>query len=329
MGQRRILGGGEMDHYHVVSRVVDRRFVFGEEEKVFFRRQLRKLEGFTGVRCLTYCVMSNHFHLLVEVSVDERRRFEAEGSDEAFLERLGHLYGGGWVQEVREQLASMRRAGDVEGVDALKRPYLLRMHDLSVFMRELKQRFSRWFNGRRGRKGTLWEGRYRSVLVDGARGHSSDDAAHTVLEMVAAYIDLNPVRAGIVRCPAEYRFSGFGEACEGNRLARQRLTLIYRPAGGEGGTAAFATYQALLGEVTGLRGTGASDRAGGRSELAALLRRIRHLTRGAAIGSRAFVEGVFLERRALFGPRRRSGARRPRGPAWSGLYALRDLGEAA
>ncbi len=76
------------------------------------------------------------------------------------------------------------------------------MHDLSEFMKGLKQRFTQWFNGSHGRSGTLWEGRFKSVLVE-------DGYAARVM---AAYIDLNPVRAGMVARPEDYRWSSYGEA---------------------------------------------------------------------------------------------------------------------
>ncbi|MBL9155210.1 MAG: transposase, partial [Verrucomicrobiales bacterium] len=53
--------------YHVVSRVVDRRFIFNAKEKNYFRKWMRRLEAFCGVQVLTFCLMSNHFHLLVKV----------------------------------------------------------------------------------------------------------------------------------------------------------------------------------------------------------------------------------------------------------------------
>ena len=53
--------------YHVVSRVVDRAFKLDDGEKEIFRRTMRKAEAFSGVRVLTYAIMSNHFHVLVEV----------------------------------------------------------------------------------------------------------------------------------------------------------------------------------------------------------------------------------------------------------------------
>ena len=53
--------------YHCVSRVVDRRIVFHADEKEVFRSILRKLETFTGVRVVTYCIMGNHFHLPMDL----------------------------------------------------------------------------------------------------------------------------------------------------------------------------------------------------------------------------------------------------------------------
>ncbi len=67
--------------YHVVSRIVDRNFRMDDAEKEVFRGMMRRAEAFCGVRVLTYAVMSNHFHLLVEVP-------ERVEIDEAELVRL-------------------------------------------------------------------------------------------------------------------------------------------------------------------------------------------------------------------------------------------------
>ena len=80
-----------------------------------------------------------------------------------------------------------------------------RMHDLSEFMKTLLQRFARWFNRAHERSGTLWEERCKSVIVE------SGIAARTM----AAYIDLNPVRAVMVKDPVEYHLSSYGEAVGG------------------------------------------------------------------------------------------------------------------
>lgn len=95
------------------------------------------------------------------------------------------------------------------------------MGKLSQFMKLLKQRFSIWFNENHGRFGTLWAERFKSVLVEPKRG---------VLETIAAYIDLNCVRAGLVSDPKDYRFCGYAEAMGGSTKARAGLIAISAPA---------------------------------------------------------------------------------------------------
>jgi hypothetical protein len=90
------------------------------------------------------------------------------------------------------------------------------MGDVSHYMKSLKQRFTQWFNRTRQsrRKGTLWEERFKSVLVEGTV---------EALSTVAAYIDLNPVRAAIVSDPKDYRWSGYGAAVGGSQRACEGL----------------------------------------------------------------------------------------------------------
>ena len=73
--------------YHCISRVVDRRFVFGDAEREHFRMFMRMQENFSGCRVLSYCVMSNHFHLLLEVPPMP----EGGISDEELLKRLSAI----------------------------------------------------------------------------------------------------------------------------------------------------------------------------------------------------------------------------------------------
>ena len=58
---------GPLGYYHCLSRVVDRQFIVHEAEKDQFVSLLREHEAFCEVEVLTYCVMDNHFHVLVEV----------------------------------------------------------------------------------------------------------------------------------------------------------------------------------------------------------------------------------------------------------------------
>lgn len=70
---------------------------------------------------------------------------------------------------------------------------------LSCMMQLLGNRYVRWFNLRHERSGTLWEGRFRASLVE----------SDAYLLACMRYIELNPVRAGMVRAPDKYRWSSF------------------------------------------------------------------------------------------------------------------------
>ncbi len=91
-------------------------------------------------------------------------------------------------------------------LERVRAKFLRRMWDLSEFMKTLKQKFTGWFNRLHERVGTLWESRFKSVIVDGSWNS---------LVRVAAYIDLNAVRAGLVEDPKDYRWCGYGEAVAG------------------------------------------------------------------------------------------------------------------
>jgi hypothetical protein len=90
--------GSQVGFFHCLSRVVDRRFILGDPEKEAFRRILRQCETFYGLKVLTYCVMSNHFHVLVEVP--EPR----ELSEEETLSRIAALYPAKFVAGLRQDL---------------------------------------------------------------------------------------------------------------------------------------------------------------------------------------------------------------------------------
>ena len=100
----------ELAIYHVVSRVVDRRFVLGTEQKEHFRMLMRMYERFSGCRVLSYCFMTNHFHLLLEVPSERVEKGASLGlSDEELLRRLGGLYSKAYVNGVERELAEARK----------------------------------------------------------------------------------------------------------------------------------------------------------------------------------------------------------------------------
>lgn len=338
---KRIIGEGTC-FYHVVSRVVDRRRVFGEREKEVFRKILRNQEAFTGVRVVTYCLMSNHFHLLLEVPDREQL---PPLDEEELLKVLPLLYDGEVVEGVRQELERAGKTGDERWRREILHRYERRRGDLSQFLKELKLRVTLFMNKRLGREGTLWQSRFKSVLVEGSE---------SALQTVAAYIDLNPIRAGMVKTPEEYRWSGYGEACGGGRgatLARAGLTRIAGvmqrdPDFAQDWEVTAVQYRTLLYDEgrevaadlqmnqTGRPGFSneeieAVHAKGGKMSLPEALRhRVRYFCDGAVLGSEAFLEEVFQREQLLrqrFGEKRKSGARKMRGANWGDLRALRDL----
>jgi REP element-mobilizing transposase RayT len=159
--------------------------------------------------------MSNHFHILLEVPAVPKGR-GADWSDQRLLDHLSELYSKQQMGTLRWELGHYREQKNTAAAEAFRERYFRRMWDLSEFMKTLKQRFTRWFNRHHGRKGTLWEERFKSVLVED--GH----AARTM----AAYIDLNPVRAGMVEDPKDYRWCSYAEAVAGNKRSREGLQRV-------------------------------------------------------------------------------------------------------
>jgi putative transposase len=139
--------------YHCISRVVEGRFIFqvsghGSVEAERFIKLMRRLEAFSGVRVLTYVLMSNHFHLLCEVP-EPRTLSEAE-----VLERVEAGYGPARRQALQEEIARYRQQPDGNAqVQRLLDRYRRPMYDISVFIKELKGRFAQWYNQRHDRYG--------------------------------------------------------------------------------------------------------------------------------------------------------------------------------
>ena len=326
MSSPRILGepSRETNYYHTMSRIIERRFVFKNPVAAAKLRQIIfNQAAMSGVRVLTYTIMSNHFHLLLAVDEPEENRKKLD--DEAILKRLSYVTRQEPLMEIRQTLQLLKQHSPERAYLEYRRRLLARMWDLSVFMKEVKQRFSQWFNRRQHRRGPVWEDRFKSVLVEGEEH---------LLTAMAAYIDLNAVRAGIVGDPKEYRWCGYAEAVAGNVAMQSGLQEACGSAPGSDWSSCQADYRMrLVGtgeegeELADLRTVGKRTRAGMRRQLVrkvmqaegqlswpTLLRcRIRYFTDGKVIGRRAFLEEVFARNRERMGVKREVGARRPRG----------------
>ena len=275
------------------------------------------------------------------------------------MKRLSAIYNEAFVADVAVELTDARTAiyanegGQDEAVAAIHRRFTYRMHDLGEFMKGLLQRFTQWFNRAHSRTGRLWEDRFKSVIVeDGV-------AAKTI----CAYIDLNPVRAGMVKDPADYRWSSYGEAIGGGakgngkkaRAGLVRALRAHQEIGADadlwaGGVSREYRKLLMAGAVektseslgkdgrtvakTLRKGISKEDADKERSrdgELSlgkALRCRVRYFTDGAVIGSKEFVNEAFANGRERFGAKRKDGARTMRGHGSGAkglLWSVRDL----
>lgn len=324
MRQARIkVDAGKRDAiYHVMSRTVNGERLLDDPAKEVLRKQLWQIADYCGVQVITYAIMSNHFHVLLRVPR------KSSISDAELLRRHGVLYPkstkyqSAKLDVIKGQLAK----GGAEAEQWRERQSAL-MGDVSPFMKLLKQRFSVWFNRSHNRYGTLWSERFKSVLVEGTSG---------VMRTMAAYIDLNAVRAGLVSDPKDYRFCGYGEAVAGNKAAQLGLSLVVDRRNPSWSQTQSAYRLTLFGKGSAPKPMGYHIRpeqlknvAKSKGQLPVadvLLCRIRYFSDGAVLGSQAFVQEQLARYQGLTGRRERTKPRPlPAVAAWGDMMTLRGL----
>ena len=203
--------------YHLVSRIAHRAFFFDEEEKNRFVELLMRVEYFSGVRLIGWCVMSNHIHVYVFL---EEGHEVGEGE---LLAKINRLYRGTRLDEVLKEWKTLRESSDgtIAGscdFEAFKQFFVDRMFHPSEFMKTLKHHYTSSYNGRRNHSGTMWEGRFH---------HRESKRASVEMSAVAAYIDCNPCEGGICKWPTEYKWCGWTAATEGDEHCRAMYRFIY------------------------------------------------------------------------------------------------------
>ncbi len=163
--------------YHIISRTALPGFPLGDIEKDKLLDIIRYFSKIYFVDILGFAIMGNHWHLAVKVYPHE------------YAER----------DEVKDRFAN-RYGDDVYFGDNQHKKFSKKWTDLSEFVREIKQTFSRYYNKRHNRRGFFWGERFKSMIVQ---------EGSTLVNMLA-YIDLNPIRAGIVKKPEDYRWCSLG-----------------------------------------------------------------------------------------------------------------------
>lgn len=244
-----------------------------------------KVSKFCGVEVVTYAIMPNHFHVLIRVP-----RRELVSDDELLRKyKILHPKTDRFQTARIEVIADWLKKNTLDGREWREKQLAL-MFDVSAFMKLLKQRFTRWFNLTHRCFGALWAERYKSVLVQ-----FEDD--HT-LRTMAAYIDLNAVRKGLVQDPKDYLWCGYAEAVAGSKSARKGLYVVCPHLTWTKAQAHYRTLLYCTGAAPREKGhliDGKSFQAvmakDGHLTPAELLRmRWRYFTAASVLGSHAFVE---------------------------------------
>ena len=210
---RRIRRDGDA-HYHLMSRTNDRRFLFSKGRvKGEIVSLLRKAAAFSGVRLEAWCVMDNHFHIVCGVVKPDGPVPEAE-----VVRRISIRKGERFAAELAEHWSDLRSCGLDSVADAALDGWRARMHDVSQFAKTFKElvnvSYKAFIRGSAGSVpycGSIWSGRFKSTLVEGGR----------YLATCVRYVELNPVRAGMVSQAKAYAYSSANEpkASEINGLA--------------------------------------------------------------------------------------------------------------
>jgi putative transposase len=173
----RMVINDETTVYHVMSRTALDGFPLGDIEKDFMLDLIKRYSALYFVDILGFCLMGNHIHILIKTLP------EYKFTDDDIKKRYVNFYG-----------------DDRVFADGLVPSLRVKLSNLSEFVREIKVGFARYYNKRHNRRGYFWGDRFKSVIVD---------KGETLINCLA-YIDLNPLRAGIVSRPEDYRWNSLG-----------------------------------------------------------------------------------------------------------------------
>jgi REP element-mobilizing transposase RayT len=187
-------------YYHVVARCVRQAWLSGVHQssgkdyshrKAWVLRRLEQLSSMYAIDICAYAVMSNHYHLVLRVDL---RRAQAWTTDEV-IERWMKLFSRPpLVKRLQQGLGT---AAERKTATEIVEKWRSRLCDVSWYMRCLNEHLARRANIEDNCKGRFWEGRFKSQAL-------LDDAG---LLTAMAYVDLNPIRAGIANRPETSEFT--------------------------------------------------------------------------------------------------------------------------
>lgn len=187
--------------YHCMSRCVRRAFLYGVDEytgKDYSHRKqwiVDRIKLLAQVFCIDICayaVMSNHYHVVLHVNTDKARKLSLA----KMLERWAKVFPKDALK-YQNELATYT----ADKRSTLRDKFYNTLTDISWFMRCLNEYVAKQANKEDELTGRFWDGRYKSqALLD-------EGAVLTAM----AYVDLNPVRAGLADTPERSEFTSIYE----------------------------------------------------------------------------------------------------------------------
>ncbi|MFT5758320.1 MAG: REP element-mobilizing transposase RayT [Alteromonadaceae bacterium] len=207
-------------YYHCISRCVRRAFLCGEDKltgtsyehrRAWVEDKLLALAQVFAIDVAAYAVMNNHTHLVL--FVDEQ--LAKSWSTEEVLSQ--------WHQLFKGTLLTQQYCRGDELIEPLQQivndtaeVYRQRLMDISWFMRILNEDIARKANAEDHCTGRFWEGRFKSQAL-------LDEAA---LAACMAYVDLNPVRAGIATTPENSDYTSIQQRIKAAITGSQPKSLL-------------------------------------------------------------------------------------------------------
>jgi len=186
--------------YHVINRCVRRSYLCGDDNvsgKNFDHRRQWLVDRFTmlsdvfSINIAAYAVMNNHYHLVLQV---DKEIADTWSMDEV-IDRWYCLFNGHLL--VDRYLSGDISQTNFDAVEKLVELWRVRLYDISWYMKCLNEHIARQANKEDKCTGRFWEGRFKSQAL-------LDDIA---LLSCMAYVDLNPIRAGIAASLSESDFT--------------------------------------------------------------------------------------------------------------------------
>lgn len=242
--RRTLIDPKETPYLHCVSRCVRRAFLFGDDpltgRNFDHRRQwivdkLSLLAGVFAIDVCAYAVMSNHYHAVLHVDTDRASGWD----DDEVIRRWRMLFGGGTLIE-RYMAGQCASEAELDAVRDIAAEWRGRLVDVSWFMRCLNEGIAREGNREDDCKGRFWEGRFKSqALLD-----------ETALLACMAYVDLNPIRAGIAETPEASDFTSIQARIRKHHTPAPRTAPPGPAMNGDAGVSTEAAPAAGIGSVS-------------------------------------------------------------------------------